>query len=81
MIKPILKKEAKRFWIYSYGKDGEITVSKMIAPGTDVDYADLLDAGDVKIKNSSDCSATIDLCDHIVDLDALAALDKILSEL
>ncbi len=81
MNKPTLKIEAKRCWIYTYGTDGEITVSKRITSADEMDYADLLDSGEVQIRNSSDCSAPINLSDHLVDPEALTALDMILEEI
>ena len=81
MKKPELLKDAKRCKVYRYGTDGEITISKRFSVEEEMDYLDLLDSGDIKIINDSQCQSTVDLCGYIVDPDALRALDIIWTEM
>lgn len=81
MKAPTLLNDAKRAKIYQYGKDGKITISKrFLQNATDeLDLVEAIENGDIEVENVSDCTSTMLINDLIVDMDALSAIDMILS--
>lgn len=76
-VKATLVTDAKRALVYSYGKDGKITVNKRILGEEDLDMVEEILNGSIEIVNSSDCTNTIDLFGIKIDEDALNALGTI----
>ncbi|MBQ0000428.1 MAG: hypothetical protein KBT01_02665 [Clostridiales bacterium] len=76
-VKATLLTDAKRVLVYTYGKDGKITVNKRLLGEEDLDMVEEILNGSIEITNSSDCKNTIDLFGIKVDEDALSALGSI----
>ena len=75
---PVLLHDAKRCFVYQYGTDGKITVSKRLELGDEYDLVEALESGNIEVENASDCKKTITISGIKVDEEAFAAIDMIL---
>lgn len=78
---PVLLHDAKRVYVYSYGTDGRITVSKRLMGGDEIDLVEAIESHDIEVQNSSDCEKTIDFSGIKVDEEAFSAITYIMDKL
>lgn len=78
---PVLLHDAKRVYVYGYGEDGRITVSKRLMDKGEIDLVEAIEGHDIEVQNSSDCEKTINISGIEIDENAFSAITFIMDKL
>ena len=78
---PVLLHDTKRCWIYRYGIDGKITISKRFVLKDEFDLVEAIEDQMIDVANSSDTENTIEIAGIEIDERAFAAIDEILDSM
>lgn len=70
--------DTKRVYVYQYGLDGKITVSKRLKVEDDMDILDAIETQSIEVQNSSDTNETITISNAKIDVAAFSAINTIL---